>query len=574
MTLDDIKHVRLFSGGQSPWRDELVKVIAAKKFGLKVNQQIHDIDRFGKDERNPVLLDGAKTEEDEFRVTDDFTALGQTPWFSATKLCDFLGPFSFNPEKLKAYGVNTDRLARPMIFDEVDSEPDIEQNEIRLRIGKLHRDASRSGYFGIIGQNEQMIAGIIITDALARKLVEALSRFFLSMQNSASEERRGRINDQIKRFKEDIFRLVDQYRGKPLSALYLAISNHILAQEGVADYTMELTSEFFDISRAECRYQILDGFLRQYNTYADAYNAAIKGSGFNPINKRKREFPYFIAVMDPEGLWGERRTLFIEEDEHVNNLEQLREKSALLGPRVLIIPKAVVLPIEIRIGHPLLLLADGSRYMPMTEMFLQNLRDAGERFVEVRPIIRISLDILDALSAVDETIILPPYLRKPFGVKIITVKDFAHAWHGVYEKYDGILKDLTETRTNDFSSAMNILRRCGYLDQRFAEAYESFYGIIQKHGGVDLQGRDFSRSERRRKKAKTEEQGLEALEKAKSILSREIEKKRLEAAIDALRVTGSLMHWQKKTFYHWVKIFGEGMWLSEIIKRATTYIEE
>ncbi|MEW6408221.1 MAG: hypothetical protein AB1465_06055 [Patescibacteria group bacterium] len=567
MTLDNLKSGFLFSGGQSPFRDELVKVIAAKKFGLKIAQQIHDIDRFGKNERANA---NGSTQNAGFQIVDDFTISGQTPWFSATKLCDFLGPFGINPDKLKDYGISLERLARPIVFDDIEEPKNLNAIELRTRIAKMHAQISQSGYFGIVGSEDQMIAAVTLTNELAEKLIEALARFFFSLRNSVAGENCKRVNEAIKAQRDSVFDAVNEHRGESLSALYLAISRQIIEEENATNCELGLTSDFFDISRGYCRFKFLDQFIRHYEVYADAYNAAVRGSGFYSLDKRKREFPYFIAVENEYG-WGPRKTLYIFEDEHIGNLESMRTEAMRLGRRVLIIPKALVLPFEIRSRNPLCLLADGSRYMPTSTTFLQNLKDAGCEVPAIMPIVRISLEILDALSAVDETFILPAYLRKPFGAKTISAKDFAAAWHVVYEKYAAMLFEFAQTKPNDTARILEILIKYDYIDRAFIDFYRTCFDVSFE---IADEGITQSRSERRRKKEEIQEKGFNGIENARIVLNREIDQIKFRAVTEALTVTESLMHWQRKTFYHWVKIIGQGTWLSEIVSRAQVYIEE
>lgn len=569
MTLDDLKSGFLFSGGQSPFRDELVKVIAAKKFGLKIAQQIHDIDGFGKNGRTNA---NTFTQNAGFQIVDGFTILGQTPWFSATKLCDFLGPFGINPDRLKDYGISLERLVRPIIFDDVEEPKNLLNDiELRTRIAKMHAQISKSGYFGIIGPEEnQMIVGVTLADELAEKLREALTRFFISLRNSVAGENRKGVNEAIRVQQASLFDAIGKYRGESLSALYLAISRQIIEEENATNCELGLASHFFDISRGHCQFKLLDQFIRHYDIYADAYNAAVRGSGFYSLDKKRREFPYFIAVENEHGF-GSRKTLYILEDEHIENLESLRTKATCLGRRVLIIPKALVLPLEIRSGLPLCLLTDGSRYMPTSAAFLQNLKDAGCEVPAIMPIVRIELEILNALSAVDETFVLPAYLRKPFGTKIISARDFAAAWRAVYERYAAMLSEFSQTKPNDMARTLEILIRYGYIDRAFIDFYHTCFDVSFK---IVDEGIIQSRSERRRKKEEIQEKGFNGIENARIVLNREINQIKFRAVTEALSVTESLMHWQRKTFYYWVKIIGQGKWLSEIIKKARVYIEE
>lgn len=129
--------------------------------------------------------------------------------------------------------------------------------------------------------------------------------------------------------------------------------------------------------------------------------------------------------------------------ESTEDLAQVLE--ARFGPGVVLVGKAVMLPLMLSREFVFVFHEGASGYVPRTAAVANALREIGIP-LELHPILRVRWSPWDAMTDCCAWIRLPEPMQRPFGTEELSADSFALRWRQVVEEQEASLKDLASLR--------------------------------------------------------------------------------------------------------------------------------
>ena len=270
-----------------------------------------------------------------------------------------------------------------------------------------------------------------------RELLDLAERDCLRKFPEADSQRRTRDWFALERARLD--KLLDDCNGGSLVDLYKAWLGDYLGNS----IGLDVTSSMFSLEGgAPGRFDLLELFLRDYDTAASLYNQAIDKSetGLHPLRTKQGELPFFAVSRHLGRLV--RTEVFLQ-----GNQLLLADQAFSLGPDkklpidalkqagvLCITGKAVILALQVRTGKTggsLALPYNGSLYMPAVREFQKLLSQNGllpAGCAQPKPVLRVRFHLLDKMRELQTVVSLPEHLSRAFGQKEIRACDFAEGY--------------------------------------------------------------------------------------------------------------------------------------------------
>lgn len=401
--------------------DTLPKLQALARRGLAVRHFVEDIDV-------AFTSLGAKVDEPGLRIAmEKFHPSGGSDWGAGLFYSDFLGRMPLELRTIEPQlGMKISTLAKQLntTLDELYDEFAVGDNWMLVG-SSFVGDRNHHRLIGDLSLAE-------CTEYL-RSIMDIAQRDCLKKFPAADSRRRTREWFSAERKRLD--RLLVDCASGTLVDLYTRWLGEYLGESTQLD----ITSSLFSLSGNPERFELLELFLRDYDTATGLYNQAISQSatGLHPLRTSKGELPFFAVFAHLGRLV--RTETFLRDNELL-----IADRSFPLGPnRTLPIDalvnagvtslagKAVILALQVRTGRDgggLALPHNGSLYTPAVSLFQRllgenNLLPSGN--AKPRPIIRVRFHLLDRMRSLQTVINLPGHLERAFGQSEIPACDFA-----------------------------------------------------------------------------------------------------------------------------------------------------
>lgn len=119
-----------------------------------------------------------------------------------------------------------------------------------------------------------------------------------------------------------------------------------------------------------------------------------------------------------------------------------------------------------------------SSYLHICRAFHRELKESGVE-IDLNPILRVHLEVWDALAEVDASFRLPDVLAKPFGTEVIDAREFAARWRGVQDEQRELLEKLKKlSRPTEFLDYLSACPQWRATQQRWHET-EAHFSLIK-----------------------------------------------------------------------------------------------
>jgi hypothetical protein len=365
-----------------------------------------------------------------------------------------------------------------------------------VNLARLTQDEQRQlttawGWSGLIetGWEKSIVAEIplrAIQDALVSQVAWAVE----------STELQGTLCDQVSQYAEahPTATLPDLYEAL-LPRFYAMLLGQTPAELSTTRTTQLL--QFNTQTATLPRFAFVESFLalKTRSVAKDAYNLAVQGSDIYPLDHFGEDaLPFDLFVpgkgrgtisLTPGG------TLTIDATEKIT----LRGKPILsitalaarieeaLGTNCVLIGKAVTLIPMLAAEYIFTMHEGASGYTGRTNAMLSYLRQKGVALPPIYPILRLKYDTWTALSAVQTTINLPPFLVQATGRNTIATDDFAACWRERVQDEKQLLRELS--RAQKPRDLMRLLRDAdseqSYAsEQEYASATQTLLKLRQE----------------------------------------------------------------------------------------------
>ncbi len=214
-----------------------------------------------------------------------------------------------------------------------------------------------------------------------------------------------------------------------------------------------MTSQLFGVQaaqRGDCPCELLELFLRDYDTMSGLYNEAIERSrlGLRPLRTGEGELPFF-GTMQYQGhlvrcaAFVRGDTLTIGQVEMPLGPQRSMPLDAMHKHGIYALAgKAILLVLQVRTGAHATGLAlpyHGSMYMPAAYCFERLLDQHKLLSAPPQPVFRVRLHLLDRIKSLDVTISLPEHLRGYFGKSEILARELSENYLAIARQAAGRL---------------------------------------------------------------------------------------------------------------------------------------
>src|SRR3989344_98209 len=312
---------------------------------------------------------------------------------------------------------------------------------------------------------------------------------------------------------------------------------------GCGGVTLTTTLDAFSRGKDCVRSLLLPIFLEHYRVVRLAYNEAISGPGEVMMPLRDDDLPFYAVLRDRDGRL-KRVDLTYQLGDTVSRVLNRARKD---GEVVAVVGKAIPHIIELLMEGPVVMCEAASAYIPRVARFAELLETQYGIPLDLRPVVRVRLNALDALSDVPHHFLLPAYLRSRFHTEWISGIDFAARWKQVVAEAE---KDLGTLAGKD---NMSFLRSQGRLSERVCNLIDSVRDSIVLCG-------------KERAKQHGVPDNLSMFKRTLVALLDGVEAERAAMMRELLAITVSLPYWNCRPFVHWVDALPG--WSDAIRRRA------
>ncbi len=396
--------------------DTLPKLCALSAKGYSILHLIEDIDV-------AFTAIGAGEDSNAMRITPErYYRSGGADWGAAMFYSNFLGR---QPVEIRDWepftGLKTKTLA----------------HQLERSVDDLYDEFSPSDNFQLIGpsyisdkDHHRTVGDLTVAECrpyLHEIFAHARDDVLLRFPSSASQQRTRKWFADEGRLMQD---LLAKHSDSPLVELYRGwMQAHLPA--GV---TLGLTSEAFSTNQPAGRREVLDLFLKDYETAADLYNEAIATTGvrLRRLRTDEGELPFFATCRHEGHLV--RTAMRLQDNQIIIAGNTFRAAANGSMPTdemseagiLAIAGKAIVLVAQAcAAGGTLALPYRGSVYMPAALAFRDALISHRMLSAAPGPITRVRLGLLDSLVDIDTPVRLPEYLQAAFGYDVLPASEIS-----------------------------------------------------------------------------------------------------------------------------------------------------
>lgn len=606
----------LMAFGQTVLWDEPVKAVACLTIAqlapsLKVIAGVHDTDYFSK------LAGGLPSEGFAIVPHDEGATSGL--WAAIAEVSSLFGAeVPLSRSKLASAGIPLRRLAA--------EHPDGER-------AFYEKYTAAYGWRGVVyGAERNLAACEVRASKLTGPLIElldwAVADTARCLADGGQRERALAVMGEIR---QDLARAAGSDPQRGLSAMYtelMATFYSRLVGRRCPHLTTAHSCQHFRFNADTCglpRFDALGLFLspRTADACRRAYDRAVAGSGIYPLERFGPGAIPFDVVSFGRG----RGTIRIEGRHAVvqmpgepvrcragSKIETRADLAAALqaefGPEVVVVGKAVALPLMFCRDGPMLLHEGASVYVPRTFEMVRSLTQAGIE-LELHPVVRLSYSTWDSMAEVDTKLRLPRHLAAAFGAQELSSRELAARWRKALREAEEFVAECTDaTKPADL---LELLARRGYLPEGLRERFTEV-ASARRESGRQIQalkqeqrgrlariralrarlGGFHAATEAERREARRElrqaESDYEAhaarirelvaseahrdLQRRYQDLRREMALARLEAVSDAMRVH-TLEHANRRPSWWWFPALDpSGRWFQRVAATAEMRLEE
>ena len=215
----------------------------------------------------------------------------------------------------------------------------------------------------------------------------------------------------------------------------------------------------FDTTTSQLpRFEFVDLFLRPETAEhaRKAYDDAVRHSEVYTLDRFGTGAIPFDLVIPKEGRGTVRLTSkmlvvmtpepkFVKLEKPVESIGDLAAVTEQAFGRCVLVGKAITFIAMLSKEFVFAFHEGASMYVSSTREMLNNMKEAGMQ-VDAKPILRISLGALDALSATNRWFRLPDPLRQPFGADVVSATTLAGSWRCVADQQKQHLAGLSKAR--------------------------------------------------------------------------------------------------------------------------------
>jgi hypothetical protein len=407
--------------------DAIPKLGALAAKGYDVTHYVEDIDVAFTSMGSGVGADGLKFDRERFHRS------GGQDWGAAMFYSAFLGRLPVELRDWEPYtGIKTHVLA----------------GQLGRSVDELYNEYSPADNWQLIGPSyvgdkaHHRVMGDLSCEQTQPFLAEMMALARRDVLETFPQSDCGRrINDWFDREQAAVDAIL---AGGPctLAELYSQWLRHHLGEGAIS---VGMTSQRFSLEaarRGDCPCELLELFLRDYDTMSGLYNGAIEEShlGLRSLRTAEGELPFFgtmkyqghlvrcaaflrgdtLTIGDVEMPLGPQRSMPLD-------AMQRHGIYALAG-------KAILLVLQVRTGAHATGLAlpyRGSMYMPAAYCFERLLRQHKLLDAEPKPVYRVRLHLLDRIKSLDVAIRLPEHLRGYFGKTEIAARELGENYQAI-----------------------------------------------------------------------------------------------------------------------------------------------